>query len=287
MTLVVALKSDEEIRIFSDTKITNPQKPLKGMENSTLKAVILNHNVCVCYAGNVGRGHSAIQKLYSQIELNFDLEEVLAFLQKQNVEGEGDTDFILASLTPKPSLYKIQNGIIDREVQTAWIGEKEGFSTLQMYRSKVPPLPFANENPSPAKMADDIWKTKKAMERIIEGTIHKGISEFLIEVGTGNNGFYYEKNSLSFPPTLKPNQDIFDNYREVAAASGSFTYTILTPSESGVGAVGIHIYQGNFGALLYPKYNVNPIVFRNVNELEFKEKVCTEFNITLEDILDE
>jgi hypothetical protein len=80
-----------------------------------LKAVILQPKLCVCFAGNVGRAQKVIEYLprATSADDGFDLEEILAYLLKENrdgiraaKDGVDGTDFIVATLKPSPSFIR-------------------------------------------------------------------------------------------------------------------------------------------------------------------------------------
>ncbi len=107
-------------------------------------------DLCICFAGRVGRAYVAIQKLYNTFSNSFNLEEILSYLLKEHNEGGNDPDFIVAALAPKASLYRIKNGVIENDLKVCWIGNHDAFSTFQRYVSQMPAIEmvkfFATQN---------------------------------------------------------------------------------------------------------------------------------------------
>ena len=141
MTLVIAKKNSNSIRIFSDTKKTDLTDVLKGISRSVLKSVILNRNLCVCFAGRIGYAYSSIQKLSGIIKQGYDdLDKAKDFLLKENQDSNNNVDFIIASLAPKFSLVKISDSKVEEVIDQCWIGNIDAFDDYQRRFHSTPGL---------------------------------------------------------------------------------------------------------------------------------------------------
>jgi hypothetical protein len=96
------------------------------------------------------------------------------------------------------------------------------------------------------------------------------VGNFLISVTSkpaGGNGFTYLTSCLG---------EGFGS-----AAEGGYSYSILTPKVSGIGATGLYFNQGRFGALMYPAKSPGPVTYANVDFDEFAMNVTNDFGIEL------
>ena len=67
-----------------------------------------------------------------------------------------------------------------------------------------------------------------------------------------------------------------------SAAHGDFSFTILTPQESGVGAIGIYFVEGRLGLLYYPMKSDEAQPFSNVSVAGFKDAVRRKHGFSLD-----
>ena len=67
--------------------------------------------------------------------------------------------------------------------------------------------------------------------------------------------------------------------RSLGIEGGSFSYTVLTPKVSGLGALAIHLREGNAGVLFYPAHDWSPIKFKDVAVYEFVKAIRDRFSI--------
>lgn len=235
---------------------------------------------------SIGPAQVAIETLDRIIgKAAFDLEEVLEYLRQANLESEHATDFIIATLSPKPALYRVRNGKVERELDVCWIGDQDAFSTYQRFFSQMPILDRDDVSPQIAEILNTVFRMHMAFIKLVESGEHASVGEFMIEIGTiPGEGFYHEGIYIGHPgsPALLQPIDDPEIIREWAAASGSYSYSILAPDKAGIGAIGIHFYEGNFGALFYPVKSSTPILFRDVNVDDFKKAVSYKFGVRLE-----
>src|SRR5688572_29407778 len=123
MTLIMARLIHDQINILSDSKKTNAGEVFKGLDAITLlKAIVLHPHLCICFAGSIGRAQMAINSLAIRPDSPFDLEMILEKLLNTHKAAENNPDFIIATLTPRPTLHEIKDGLLKRGVVTSWIG---------------------------------------------------------------------------------------------------------------------------------------------------------------------
>lgn len=137
-------KNVNQIRVYSDTKITLP--PTSQLKWNTLteaavreygicKTHIYQHRYCISFAGNDIRRAS---ELFMAIERDgcesFDFLVELALNIHVNSESEDDIEFILCAAENDCGLSEIacvKEGEQRRNCESAWIGSYEAFRVLQ------------------------------------------------------------------------------------------------------------------------------------------------------------
>lgn len=285
MSLIRAQQLGDNFRIFSDTKITDSEQILRGVETNVLKVVILRPDLCVGFAGLIGPasiGIEKIDKLIGAEEVNID--PILDSLLERHLAAGKKTDFIVASLTPNSILHKISDGKVESDVQSCWIGDHDAFSTYQEFFHQARGLERPDLSPELAHTINTIFRMKRAFARLIESGLHESVGQFLIEVATNpGEGFYYEAHYLGNPgsPSLQRQIEPSEEISDWSAAIGGFSTSILVPDKAGIGAIGIHFFQGKFGALFYPIKHEKPVVIRNVNKEQFISQTFERFGVRL------
>jgi hypothetical protein len=66
------------------------------------------------------------------------------------------------------------------------------------------------------------------------------------------------------------------------AAQGGFAYSVLTPDIPGVGAVGVHFFQGDLRLLFYPTRFQSPEVYNRVTHDEFRNAVRGRYGFDIQ-----
>lgn len=289
MTLVVARNIRDRIFIISDSRITDPNILRRSSLQGALKAVILHRGLCVCFAGNLWRSQNAVSKLEINPGSYFDVEEILANLLQSHKDGDSDTDFIVAILTPNTSIFRIRSGQIERNLNAAWIGDHDAFSAYQKYfhsslslnsnnsESEQQEQTSLNINSIRSKMID-------AFISVIEDNTYPTVDDFMVSVSTEPEGFKYLDSLFAANPS---EQIIPAGVRTPlsfsgSAAEGGYSHSIMTPREAGIGAIGVYFFQGSFGVLFYPARFDKAIVYKNVRAYEFKNTICQNFGFEID-----
>ena len=275
MSLIVARNFDDEIRIISDGKISDPNQLDRGPLYGSLKAVILDSNNCVCYAGLFNLAIDAIRHLLNKKLL--DYISIKNYLLKVHIENNNQTDFIIGNILDSIKLCKISNGMIEEDINIGWIGDFEAFSEYQKLYHNSPTIDQDVEEKliTYSKMAS-------AMQELVIGGKCISVGDFWIGVRSGPTGFNYLTSAIAFivKQTIPPNTPT--KLRFGTAAEGGYAYTILTPNEIGIGAIGILYSQGNLGALFYPLRSDRAITYNNVNYETFRSRVRKDYGFLLE-----
>ena len=272
MTLVVARIIEKQIVILSDTKITSPGEILQGLDNHILKAVIINPNLCICYAQTIRKALKALTELEIRSVLNLDLESIQAFLLEKHQNWGNDPDFIIASLIPHPSLHKISDGRLI-SIPATWLGNQDAFNYYQQYYEAISKIRDIPLNVS--------TKMYSAFTKVSALRKYDDIGEFTIEVKNDEEGFKYFQSASGVNAVRLNGKGVFSSVAHKTARDGGYTYSVFAPKKAGIGAVGIHFYQGKLGVLFYPIQQEKPKIYADVTVDQFKLKVFEEFGFEI------
>lgn len=276
MSLVVAKSGNNRIHIFSDSKVTDKYAIKRGYLHGALKTVIINEYLCVSFAGAVGFGQSAIKKIAWE---KYNIDQLCDYLLNIHNQSKGETDFLVATLTPN-SLYKIASGKIDNPESSCWIGDHDAFAKFQQYSHTSNITTSVN---SDSEYWVSLAKAGLAMQQVIDDPKVPSVDELLVHVASMDGKFEYMGygRMISSRPQIIPASPLgeWHTLRVGGAAEGGFTYQILTPIKAGVGAMCVHFSQGNLGALFYPAKYDKPIVFSNTSIQQLIIKIKEQYDI--------
>jgi hypothetical protein len=165
--------------------------------------------------------------------------------------------FIVARLDPR-SLVRIESGVVEHGLAAAWIGDYAAFAGYQQRYLAESQLsetaPGITEELRVAGRMDD------AMRCVITDSSITTVGEACIAVLPTRDGFRYADAAVAQPSHEQSIPSGVEATIEFGtAAQGGFAYSILTPQLPGVGAIGIHFYQGKFGLLFYPLVSRSPV----------------------------
>ena len=286
MSLIVARIIEDEIRIVSDTKVTNYSAVHNTPLNGSLKCVVVSPSCCVCFAGLAGLAQVAMAPILKSNDL--DRASITRHLMREHLAEGCKTDFIVAFADPQPTLVRIIDGMIEEDLPSAWIGDQPAFATYQEHyhtfeqRSKT--IFTADE----FRWLEIATRMSDAFRAVVEDHKHPSVSDFAITVSSKTaeaDGFRYLPSSIGFGfHSVSNTTEETSALRPLGVAGGSYNYSVLTPNRSGIGALGVHFLEGRLGALFYPRIQWEPILFRNTGIDEFINAVSEQFDVSIDGI---
>jgi tetratricopeptide (TPR) repeat protein len=273
MSLIVARRNGGNMYIVSDTKLTYPaneypNQSVASPKEGIIKATIINHQICISFAGEVDAAEKAIRICR---QLDFRINEIIEYLLRVNKETNGKTEFIACIGFPEYKIYEIKNLTL-REVDAAWIGSNAAFSIFQEK---------ALENNSTSKDAQSILDS--AMDYVLNNGKIPEVNGFRVSVSNEGNFFHYRNYMNTRMPartytTTGNGFHVLDIYG--SAQEGGYSVA-LYENEGRYDMVAIHVRQGEFGIL----YEINdgallrPKIIPNVDEHEFSDLLFSKFGI--------
>ncbi|MGL2966989.1 hypothetical protein [Flavobacterium sp. XGLA_31] len=279
MTLIVGRVHDENIKIYSDSKITDINSVRNNALTANLKCFILHPHICLSFSGNVHYAEKFLEKFYSNTPFSFS--NILQYCLILNNESNNSTHFAVSLIDNKiMRLFKIAHGKIESEIQSFWLGDIDAYNVYQktFLESDSEKTPFE--------------KMGKAFEKVIKDEKLETVGFFEISVSTV---FIPEISSKIFRYNLKSSAQIAPHTFQLTsenpvhlmtygtAEDGSYSEVFLTSITIEYPAVAIHFFQGKFGILFCPALNHNkPLIFNNQPDgQEFANHIKREYNITL------
>jgi hypothetical protein len=266
MTLVVGRVLNSGVFLLADSLVTYREARYRPAPGSVLKIIVLAPDLCVAFAGDVDRAQLAIEGWSQTMGLQMTAEH---FLHAHREGGLDNPDFIIGVHGPTPQLLRIRDGDIERELSTAWIGNAEAFRELQRR--------FLDRNE-----ADPAISVESAFHEIVSEQTFDDVGDFMIRCRSAPGGFWYPPSSgVRFWPEQVTKGQGWQPISARTAAQGGYAWSLLTPREIGVGAVGLHFQQGRFGCLLFPRYSERAVRVPDVDVRDFIVDIKARFGITL------
>jgi hypothetical protein len=284
--IVVRIIQSDEIRVVSDTKITDysaiHQTPLNGL----MKCILVSSTCCVCFSGNVGLAQNAIGPILNSQDIDGD--SVAENLLRAHRSGNRAADFIVAVTEPEPTIYRIAAGQIESPISSTWIGYQPAFDTYQEHYHNLDATPFDGFSAEEALRFDVIRRMSDAFRSVVENPTHCSVGDFCLTVTSRpveRDGFRYVSSAAGFGfHSVSNTTDETSLLRPLGVGGGSYNYSILTPKQSGIGIVGVHFLEGKLGALFYPRHQWAPILFRDTTIASFIQVVSQGYGITIDGI---
>ena len=279
MTLIVGRIHEENIKIYSDSKITDINSVRNNPLTANLKCFILHPHICLSFSGNVHYAEKFLEKFYSKTPFSF--YNILQYCLMLNNESNNSTHFAVSLIENKAMrLFKIAHGKIESEIQNFWLGDIDAYNVYQEN--------FIGNDSSKTPFE----KMGNAFEKVIKNEKLESVGFFEISVSTV---FIPEISSKIFRYNLKSSAQIAPHSFQLTsenpvhlmnygtAEDGSYSEVFLTSITIEFPAIAIHFFQGKFGILFCPALNHNkPLIFTNQPDgQEFANYIKREYNITL------
>ena len=279
MTLVVAQLFSDGPRLLADSQLTFPGGPTNPYTSGAVKAVILHPALCVAFSGGALTGSQAIVDLHISPTSSFDVDEVCKQLHDEARHGDGDNDFIVATLAPDKSLTRIDASGISRGRDYTWIGHPPAHAAYNEHLDNIHAIPSDEQIkllPADRREELGVWnRIFPALNKVLEDDRYPLVAGFPTGIAPTSTGFRYESSALlaASHEQVVEAEDAWVDADWGSAADGSFGYAVKTPDVAGIGALGMYFPDGRIGVLYWPCRFVNSIVFDDVSDAEFTTHV--------------
>jgi len=273
MSFCIAKIIDNKIHIHTDSLLTGNDVVRHSLQkDSLIKAILINHSLCVSFAGNVSVAHDLISKINEVQPPSF--QAFFNLVIEHHLRNDQCTDYIIAStFNNVPRLFEIKSGNFRDNLQTTWIGSKSAFGCFQEHfeqcKGVVGSLSSAFGNAFGKVLSDD-----RASD---VGGFHISLGQYCVEKATGKPQILNYENRIhmyeQFDEEFKKRNGFWSTgFSNVG--DGAFCYSVLpvmTFKHPGVVLYFGHIKLG----LLYShkQFGFKPKEFPNCNSLQFAKKL--------------
>jgi len=123
----------------------------------------------------------------------------------------------------------------------------------------------------------------EALEGVAASSAITSVGELILSIELTKDGFIYAPRALMSggrPQTIP--SGVPTKVQFGGAAEGGFSYSVLSSQVPGIGAIGVHFYQGRLGVLFFPMQLEEPALYRNVSHDEFRAAVRKGFGFDIQ-----
>lgn len=228
MTLVAASIHDSQITIVSDTQISfnddETQTRYDLLRKPSLKILVVSPTLAVGLAGDLPKDTSGLyQEIYSEPD---DADRTVVNLRERSARYP--ESYIVASLTPKPTLWRIRNGhsISSAKSGRCIIGDTESYSLYlareeRLQNTKADDLDeaqalreiityFINIDDGEVRRSESEKIAIRDFLGVEEGDFDRTIGGFLTEIATTPSGFRYKEHTQLTLPDRMNYQELLD-----------------------------------------------------------------------------
>lgn len=279
MSFCIAKIIDGQIFIHVDSLLTGEGVVRHQTEKDTiLKAVLMNHQFCLMYAGNVEVANVLIKKIFELPRMPF--KNLVNLILADHINNDLVTDYIIVTCFNRtPRIIEIKNSQL-KETQSSWIGSDIAFNSFQNHF-----ITLKNENQPLSETF------RNAFSRVIvdQNVPDVGGFHFSIQPITKTKVYRGNPMLMNYPPQLimhVVNIDFLKKYGYIDSSdskksTGGFAYTILPSATFEFPGFGIHFGHVNVGMLYIPKlYGIYPETYYDCTGHQFVE-IANQKGITL------
>lgn len=274
MSLCIAKLIEGKIYINADSLVSGHDVVAHDIQrDSIMKAVLLNPQVCILFAGNVSVADNLLSLIHSNVPPK--IGALISFIWEHQRKNDESTDYIIAStLKDHPRIIEIKDGRILQDVNTSWIGTKSGFSSFQKFydveKGKNTSLAEAFNSAFTKVMDDDSIKEV--------GGFRFSLTQYEVENVRGNPLILSYENHMFFYSVLDDEfyeENGFWDTRLESKANGGFAYSTLPSKSVKTPGVGLYFGHVHLGLMFsYRHFGLVPGQYRNCSSLEFSKEVA-------------
>lgn len=270
MSFCIAKIIDGEMYIHSDSLMSGKDVVRHNGEKDTiLKAVLINHHLCLIYAGNIEVANALIQKIFQRDPMSY--RQLIEMIYKNHVENEFVTEYIIAStINRTPRITEVKDNRINDKIQSAWVGSSIAFNSFQGHFDKM-----KNEY----QVLSEAFSC--AFSRVLTDREVPKVGGFHIKIQPIINTERYQGNPMlmNYQSELIINSLVDDKFfkehgysdsKDSKKLNGGFAYTVIPSMTLEFPGFGIHFGHVNVGMLYVPKlYGIYPETFYNCTGHQF------------------
>ncbi len=282
MTLVIAHQIEDRIILCADTMITKPNDRGNNLIPGALKAVIVDMQMTIAFAGHHYISLSAIRSCRDLVKRGCQLNEIFEFLR--TATEEHDCEFLVASHLRGAELRKVASGTVSNPQTTLWVGSASGVRAIierwDMLRDlRINARAFSTRSNGKELSRIDIEEGdfKMAFGFAIASQIEiaEGVGGMSVECLAYPNGHTYSNNGQSVDfSTIRLSRgsvetDQFTNF----GGQSSWGFSNVSSNHRGVAVHGMWISHAQVGYIYDPLFDDEPHLVRGCDLSNFAEMV--------------
>jgi hypothetical protein len=257
MTVVIARRFGERVRLLSDTMISDRAAVRANIIPGTLKALVIDRFVSIAFAGDISTAMEAIANASAAYSAHRDLDALIDQLHRAgraNLGTQRACDFIIVGHVRGAEIFRILDGQIMQAETGTFIGDG---ATWAYIRSLETSLPIDGEFGTDEYSSPEERRFDRAATRLRFAPAEHasaGVGGFLIPMLCSPYGHCYTSEAgvhawdeVHIPGGLTP-QQIADR----ASGQTQFSYHMIAPRRRGVAVVGAFLEQAQVGYIYSP-----------------------------------
>lgn len=241
MTLVYAEKTGLQIRVWSDTAVTNREAARRSTVPGILKSMVLSPEVCVSFAGSVTGCLDKIRRVVGAKKEILNFDEILQGLIQHNRQFQDDSAFLVAH---QAKIFRIMKGNCHEVEVGSWIGDPEAADEFLKTRGKL-------LQSGPSDPHDPYSENCMAFRQLVSNSEFDTVGGLSFLVERGQSGYIYQRELHVTGSTSIPSGAIV-RAESGGAAIGGYSHTRAVPKEPGIPCAGIYFPPGKVGYLYRP-----------------------------------
>ena len=283
MTFIVARTFARGIRIIGDMRVTSATG--RGYPIAVLKVVLIDPDLAVAYAGNLEHAMDVVRAFVADGGGAADAEHLIEQLEASCARDPGRVEYLVAR-RPR-ELWQIDHIEVRTNLTAAMIGNRSAFEIYQRgVHNAQPPQVFVMEGYTPPPMTPEQEKDLLLSSQMTAGVLAldqsgiEDVGEAFVSVWGGSEGFRYEQQAfLAADHEQVITGDAWTHADWGTVAEGGFGYSVLAPSEPGIGMVALYFPHAGLGMLYAPLKRDGPCVYPRVMQAELCDRLMTDTDV--------
>ena len=284
LSLVVAQQSESGPRIVSDTRVQFLDGKKSSYKTDTLKTIVISPTLALSFSGDVEIALDMVRSVAEVIDTGGSVEDMIPKLAAATSYPDRSVQFIVSHSSPDIGLIKIEDGLVERDLKTTWIGDKQGFECFQS--SRLSQDSFRTEVHStlpPAARLLSIMRT--AMRAVVDDSSVPSVGDFCVSVAPDEGEFTYLASVFIYVGrdfSVSPGENIISRMIQ-PVHTGGYAVSIVEPEQPGTPAMALNFPTARLGMLYQPLVFDESQIIKDVSQNDFVEVVYKQFGVKLKE----
>lgn len=259
MTLVIGRLTDAGLTLHGDIQLTQPDAAHgHGLFGGELKVVATHPRIALGLAGS----QVLARRLIREAAGTGDTDEILQLVRQAT--STGSLEVLVATRQPD-RLFRCRGDSSEvYDEGQSWVGDQLAFSAYQEISAQL-------------RAEHDFDVSSLAMRHLVRERLISGVGGLVVSLITDTDGFKYAPAIEAHAGTMSPQSIPSHQWTAIefgqGPAAGSYTCAVCAPTEPGIGAVGVYVYEASAGAVYWPAEFDKPQTVAAATQQEFEESV--------------